>query len=640
VVAAHLASLLVLAAVVVVAGRVLYTAGRDLAAEQALETALRPARQAADNIRRHLDGVLDTLAPVDGQAEGRANRRLLRPTARLAAGNDAALWEQVRNRSSDLFVLRVRPTGEVATLRHFGNANAPDQDQPLAAQVEGLTSAAPTAAFPETGEAAEAVAEAAERQKVALLGPLRIGDGGAMSPVMLALAPAGERTVVVAAVPIAFLDRAFLAGQRQSGTLAMTLVGDDARPLSTGNSASEADPQAIPVELQQYVAARVAGRSTPPQLIEARAQIGGETFDGLLPAVAAVRPPNVRNPDAADAERPAARLWVAAALNAESVIGPLRQTTRQAVLWASGIIIVLVGILGSTSATLIRGRNRLEKLRAEVIDKELREARSIQERWLPKDAAVQVEGLSLDVSAANEPASQISGDFYNHFRIPGPPDRPRYALVIGDVTGHGMAAAFLMSTTQLLVRSEVQRLGDPGQALQSVNDQLARQAHGGQFVTLLVAVLDPAEDAVHLASAGHPSPLARRSGDAWHELDVEPELVAGVMEGVEYPTQTHPLAGLEALVFYTDGVTEARDPQGRHLDLAQLRGGLDRDLNGDIGDGKAAVEAVMRVVRTHAGLVGFDDDVTILAASLASKSNDVDPPAAPASRPTPVAALA
>jgi serine phosphatase RsbU (regulator of sigma subunit) len=63
---------------------------------------------------------------------------------------------------------------------------------------------------------------------------------------------------------------------------------------------------------------------------------------------------------------------------------------------------------------------------------------------------------------------------------------------IGDVTGHGMAAAFLMATTQLLVRTTLTRYHDPGRCLREVNRQLCTQGFRGQFVTMIVMVMDPA----------------------------------------------------------------------------------------------------------------------------------------------------
>src|SRR5439155_8415781 len=117
-----------------------------------------------------------------------------------------------------------------------------------------------------------------------------------------------------------------------------------------------------------------------------------------------------------------------------------------------------------------------------------------------------------------------SGDFYNWFALPammmktsvsgavggehaeteGGGGSGRVAVVIGDVTGHGMAAALLMATTQLLVRMALSRYQDAGRCLQEVNKQLCMQAGStfkGQFVTMLVMVLDTRHGTMQVASA-------------------------------------------------------------------------------------------------------------------------------------------
>src|SRR5438876_1116548 len=83
----------------------------------------------------------------------------------------------------------------------------------------------------------------------------------------------------------------------------------------------------------------------------------------------------------------------------------------------------------------------------------------------------------LQIAAINQPATHISGDFYNWFEL----DDGRIVVTIGDVTGHGMAAAFLMATTQLLVRTIMPRVLDPALCLRQINKQLLMQTFNGQF---------------------------------------------------------------------------------------------------------------------------------------------------------------
>ena len=158
-------------------------------------------------------------------------------------------------------------------------------------------------------------------------------------------------------------------------------------------------------------------------------------------------------------------------------------------------------------------------------------ARQIQQAWLPSKLP---SGLWLDVAAVNYPAQHISGDFYNWFDL----SDGRVAVAIGDVTGHGMSAAFLMATTQLLVRTTMVRVDHPGKCLEEVNRQLCTQGFNGQFVTMQLLVLNPGHQTVELATAGHPAPLIVDSeGVVGPTLPIEPQLVLGVDRDATYPVE-------------------------------------------------------------------------------------------------------
>src|SRR2546430_9406908 len=136
----------------------------------------------------------------------------------------------------------------------------------------------------------------------------------------------------------------------------------------------------------------------------------------------------------------------------------------------------------------------------EIISRGLTQAGEIQLSWRQKKP---IATHVIDLAAVNRPASHVSGDFYNWFELPD----GRMVVTIGDVTGHGMAAAFLMATTQLLVRSTLPRVLDPGQCMEEVNRQLCLHVYSGQFVTLLIAILDLDRHTAEVATAGHPPPL-------------------------------------------------------------------------------------------------------------------------------------
>ena len=239
-----------------------------------------------------------------------------------------------------------------------------------------------------------------------------------------------------------------------------------------------------------------------------------------------------------------------------------------------------------------------------LLTRELSQARDIQLAWLPDR---QPSGGMIDIAAINSPASHISGDFYNWFELPD----GRVAVTIGDVTGHGMAAAFLMATTQLLVRNTMMRIGDPGRCLEEVNRQLCVQVFNGQFVTMSLLILDIPNAQMEVATAGHPSPLLA-DGESFQPLPLEPQLVLGVDRDTKYETEKYPLSPEASLLLYTDGVVECPDVQFTRFGKERLRGAL----YGRYDTAQAILDRVVNAVDAFRGTRMLDDDLTLVAVQL------------------------
>ncbi len=600
--AVHIAALVVVLAVVAYAGTTLYGSTRQQAAENAIDQARRPAQQAAEGIRRHMLRVYDSLAIAAAEPGQQTN---VTP----------AVWELLQSAASDLLVLDVE--GEIVTVeQHFANASGDLEQSP---ELRAALLVKPGDVV--TGPIADAAVEASGTPgRRVLSGPMLLDDLADRPVAMAALCGMDSSDVLIAAVPVDYLDRSFLALTREPGRLGLALVDADGRPLMPDEQTD------WPAELAIFFADRLQGRSVAPPLIEEAATVAGEEFDGLLPAIGLIRPPgdtltvvDIADDEALPADSRRATAGVAAVLNAQSVVGMLDAVSRTSIQWAAILVVAVSAILLSSSAQLIRGRSKLERLRAEVVENELNQARQIQLRWLPGRGGCIGSGM-VDVAAENLPASHISGDFYNYFELTDHDEHcGKIALVVGDVTGHGTAAAFLMSTTQLLIENALKRLVDPGRALTEVNAQLSRQAHGGQFVTIIIAVIDLTSSEMQFASAGHSGPLRCGADGRWHDTPVDADLVAGVMEDVTYATTTMPLEDTQGLLFYTDGAVEAANPAGERFDVEQLADGLSDELAGCPTDARAAIDAGLSVVRGFASGVVFDDDLTFLAATLSSR---------------------
>jgi serine phosphatase RsbU (regulator of sigma subunit) len=199
----------------------------------------------------------------------------------------------------------------------------------------------------------------------------------------------------------------------------------------------------------------------------------------------------------------------------------------------------------------------------ERIEQELRVARLIQQTLLPKS----VPGLAgYDVAAYYRPAREVGGDFYDFLEL----EDGRLGLVVGDATGHGVPAALMMANTQSVLRAVAQRGGsEPGRILAEVNEVLLAYIPPSMFVTCFYAILDPKSGTLRYANAGHDLPYL------WHGCDCE-ELRArgmplGLMPGMSYEEKEMVLDTGEGVLFYSDGLVEAHNPEGEMFGFPRLR---------------------------------------------------------------------
>lgn len=284
----------------------------------------------------------------------------------------------------------------------------------------------------------------------------------------------------------------------------------------------------------------------------------------------------------------------------------VRRLFGRAVFWALFVAVSMTAILVSTAVQLIRNRARFDRERHALLEKEIRQARDIQLAWLPQK---RVRCSSLDIATVNHPASRISGDFYNWFELPD----GRTAVVIGDVTGHGMAAAFLMATTQLLVRNTLPQVIDPGRCMEEINRQLCMQVFNGQFVTLQILVLDPQNDRIEIATGGHPPPIIG-GADGFRRMALEPNLVLGVERDSTYATESFDVAPNSTILLYTDGVLDAESLSGERYGLDRLR----QALAADADTAQALIDSVLQNINTFTGGRPFGDDLTLVAVQVQS----------------------
>jgi phosphoserine phosphatase RsbU/P len=242
----------------------------------------------------------------------------------------------------------------------------------------------------------------------------------------------------------------------------------------------------------------------------------------------------------------------------------------------------------------------LEKAQAQL-KAELEVARALQLAILPSAFPARP---GCEASARMIPATTMGGDFYDYIELPD----GQIGLVIADVSGHGVPAAFFMAVARTNLRELAVHHLDPGECLARANDALCAQNPLDLFVTVFYCVLDPTTGVLRYANGGHNPPYVRRAAASVETLNGAGGLVLGAMPGVRYPTHTVQLLRGDRLVLFTDGVTEAFNPTEelygtqRLVDEVHVHGG---------GTPAALVERICQSVTTFAGREPQSDDITL-----------------------------
>ena len=233
-------------------------------------------------------------------------------------------------------------------------------------------------------------------------------------------------------------------------------------------------------------------------------------------------------------------------------------------------------------------------------EQELRVARGIQQALLPKEVPT-LEGW--EVTSYYQPAKEVGGDFYDFFEL----HDGRLGLVVGDATGHGIPAALVMAAARSMLRAVAQASASPGDVLSRANDPLVMDIPPNMFVTCLYAVLDPESGHLVYANAGHDLPyLRRRSSDAV-ELRAR-GMPLGLMPGMSYEEKEVVLEKGESVLFYSDGLVEAHDPQRIMFGFPKLRA-----LVADHSEQESLVDSLLEELCSFTG-EGWEqeDDITLL----------------------------
>ena len=241
----------------------------------------------------------------------------------------------------------------------------------------------------------------------------------------------------------------------------------------------------------------------------------------------------------------------------------------------------------------------------ERVERELREAREIQQSLVPKIVPRCDDCWAFELSAALEPARGVGGDLYDFFWI----DDRRFFFMIGDVSEKGVPAALIMAVVRTLVKSSVQPRRALCDVLAAVNDELSQGNSAMMIVTLFACIIDAETGELEYCDAGHNPPYLLPRGAPPILLVKRPGIALGLTPGFRFRSEKMELRRGDGIFLYTDGITEAMNT-ARDVYTEER---LARALDGATGEElRLVVQRVLSDVAAFRRAAPQSDDIAML----------------------------
>lgn len=258
----------------------------------------------------------------------------------------------------------------------------------------------------------------------------------------------------------------------------------------------------------------------------------------------------------------------------------------------------------------LRSREMEEQL--EALNHDLDMAARIQQKILHQEFPVFPDDERFDIFANMIAAKHVGGDFYDFFKF----DDDHLAFFIGDVAGKGMPAAIYMAVCRTMLKAIGSEVADPAECIEKVNNMLIPESDISTFVTVFYGMLDLKSGELSYCNGGHNLPYIQTKDGKVKELENIGGLLLGKFEGAPYDMTTVQLDPGDAVVTFTDGVTEAEDESDRFFDEERLISYLEKHPHKSL---ESLVKGVFLEVMKFTGAAEQSDDITVLSVRYGSE---------------------
>lgn len=246
---------------------------------------------------------------------------------------------------------------------------------------------------------------------------------------------------------------------------------------------------------------------------------------------------------------------------------------------------------------------RETQVKLAIAQSEINIARQIQASLLP---SAPIKTPQFEITGFCLPANQVGGDYYDYFYR----SEDQLDMLIADVSGHSFGPALFMVEARSAIRTQAKRPGTPAETLHVLNNFLFQDLNNADFfITLFYCQYGIAQQQLSFANAGHPPPLLFNSDRKdCQQLDAE-GLILGVREDVVFAEKTIQLSHGDVILIYTDGLTEAENPQGEFFGLERVSKLL---IECAEQSPQAIIIGILEELKRFSQQDTFNDDITLL----------------------------
>ncbi|NJO91626.1 MAG: serine/threonine-protein phosphatase [Chloroflexia bacterium] len=212
----------------------------------------------------------------------------------------------------------------------------------------------------------------------------------------------------------------------------------------------------------------------------------------------------------------------------------------------------------------------------------------------------------FDIFAVMEPAKEVAGDFYDFFFI----DEDNFCIVISDVSGKGVPSALFMVIAKTLLQAEAQRGYAIKDVLFNVNNALSRNNETSMFATLFCGVINLKTGKLRMVNAGHNPPIMGNNKEGYKFIELNHNIALGVLDNFEFSAGETQLQPGDRILLYTDGITEAFNPEGEVFSEDRLMSTI---ISNGYANNMQLIQQIQQEIKNFTLDAEQSDDITILA---------------------------